>query len=222
MKKKDENEVSTKIEFKRFLLRDWLRLEEIRGDILEAAGKREYQKVSDLVVSYLSTASERAKEIDWNGQPWHVTMGAYELAVWTNSPRMKFPILHSQEKPDKLPWEYPGRSWYYWLHLFSLNYGWSKEQISNLEIDDAIGLLQEILIQKQLDQEWEWSQSEIAYPFNESTKQGEFKPLPRPDWMKRIAPEPVKRIKIPKNMLPAGVVSYDERDLPKSVTGTNS
>jgi hypothetical protein len=87
------------------------------------------------------------------------------------------------------------------LHIFSSTYGWDEDRIANLDIDTAIGLLQEILITEQLDHEWQFSITELAYPYNETTKKSSFRPLPRPDWMKKIIP---KVTKIRKDFLPLG------------------
>lgn len=205
-----------KITFERVFLRDWLHLEETRGNLLEAAEKKDLHGVNDHVISYISTASKETN-VDWNEQPWWVTLDAYETAFTVNSPSLNFPILKMKSKEDKkLPWEYPGRTWYYWLNALSSKYGWNNHQIEHLEIDDGLGLLQEILIDEQLKKEWEWGLSEIAYGYNETTKKSEFHELPRPEWMRSVTP-PVIRFKMLKSMLPMGNVSYDEVTKPKDI-----
>jgi hypothetical protein len=121
---------------------------------------------------------------------------------------LNFPILTSQtkENDNKLPWEYDGRGWYFWLNLFAKSYGWDEKTIGELDIDTAIGLYQETQIDEQLDREWEWGMSEIAYPYNDRTKKSEFRQLPRPDWMMPMAPKHVPVVKIRKDMIPVGNV----------------
>jgi len=63
-----------------------------------------------------------------------------------------------------------------------------------------------MLVDDQLEKEWEWSLSELAYSYNSSTKKSEFKELPRPDWMDGKEIEEIKLIKIPKSMMPVGQV----------------
>ena len=92
-----------------------------------------------------------------------------------------------------------------WLHLFAKAYGWSSEYIANLEIEDGVALLQEIIVDNQLQREWEWGMNEMAYPYNQMTKKSEFKPLDRPSWMQKKYEAP-KKIKIPIHLIPLGNV----------------
>ena len=200
------------VKFERKLLKDWLVLEELRAKILEAADKN-YAEMSTAVREYLSVASS----VEYQETVWYQTVKDYESALQANFPTHSFALLKSREKHDKMPWEYEGRTWYYWLHIFSKNYGWSEEQISKLDIDTAIGLLQEILITEQVEHEWNWSLTEIAYPYNSTTKKGVFQELPRPDWMKKIVPKPQK-VKIRVDQLPVGRIIGEgyEGETPKS------
>lgn len=188
------------VKFERKLLKEWLALEEIRAKIIGAAESgKDYAEVSAAVRDYISAACGS----EYKDTVWFETVQNFENALSANSPTKPFPLLKSKEKGKVMPWEYEGRTWYYWLHIFSKEYGWSEEQIGRLDIDTAIGLLQETLITEQVEHEWQWSLTEIAYPYNEHTKKAEFKELPRPDWMKKIVPKPEK-MKIRKDLLPTG------------------
>jgi hypothetical protein len=154
-----------------------------------------------MVASYVSAASD----VKYIPGTWFDDLDNFEKAVTVNLPTLKFALLNSREKSEKLPWEYEGRTWYYWLNLFSRAYGWSRQYIAMLDIDTAIGLLQELLIEEQLRHEWDWSLSEIAYPYDEKSKKSKFHELPRPDWMKKIAPPP-KKVMIRVDMIPVGNV----------------
>jgi hypothetical protein len=189
------------LKFERKLLKEWLQLEEIRARILEAAEQKNYSLISEEIKRFLSAASG----FEYQEVVWYKTVQDYEKALGVNLPTHPFALLRSREQHKKMPWEYEGRTWYYWLHIFSTNYGWTEEQIAHLDIDTAIGLLQEILITIQEEHEWQWSLTEIAYPYNQSTKKSEFHELPRPDWMKKIVPKPEK-IKIRRDLLPIGNV----------------
>jgi hypothetical protein len=72
-------------------------------------------------------------------------------------------------------------------------------------VETVFQLAQEILVDKQLEREFLWSMSEIAYPYNKSTKRSEFKELTRPEFMWQKASEP-KRFKIPVRLMPMGDV----------------
>jgi hypothetical protein len=123
------------------------------------------------------------------------------------SPRAKLPILTTKHTKEdkKLSWDYDGRTWNFYSHLLASNYGWTLEYIGKLGIDEVIAKIQEILTEEQLNKEFQWSMSEIAYPYNKSTKKSEFKPLKRPYWMLAEVTE-IKKIKILKSLLPIGNV----------------
>jgi hypothetical protein len=154
------------------------------------------------------------RKLDWNKVAWNEVIEVFSIVSQINSPQLDFPILvESKKRQEKLPWEYKGRDWYFWLNLFATSYGWDSDTVSILDIDTAIGLYQELQIDSQLDREWWWGLSEISYPYNSSTKKSEFKALERPDWMKPIAQAP-KKVKIHKDMMPLGnVINLDEEEM---------
>jgi hypothetical protein len=199
-----------KITFKRLNLKEWTILEENKVVMQEAVKRKDFHGIFDTVSSCISTASNA--KVEWENKPWFDMLQAYGEAIAINSPTKPFPILTSQEeKEEKLPWEYAGRIWYFWLNLFANSYGWTKEYIEVLDIDDAIGLYQETLIDDQLQREWEWIGYEAAFPYNESTKKSSFKELIRPMWMMGITSKP-KIIKMLKTLIPVGnVKSFNEK-----------
>lgn len=207
-------------EFKplRITLRGWAKLDELRMEMDEAISKNDFENYFTGICKFIEIASIPS-EIVWDDVPWFDVLTAFLACVEKNSPTIKFPILtNAKEKNEKAPWEYKGRSWYFWLNIFAKNYGWQEEYIGNLDIDTAIGLLQEITIDEQLDKEFTYGLSEVAYPYNESTKKSVYKPLERPDWMKPIVPEP-KKIKIRADMLPMGVVINVQEQREKKISG---
>lgn len=187
----------------RFGLKRWLELEEVKPDV--NTGRDEFV---DKIYLYLSIALEI--DIETLLQfPWYEIATAYGEIVVANLPKTDFPILRATTKDvtTKSNWEYPGRTWYVWAHLLSKNYGWELEVIEKLDIDDAIALIEEIMVENQLDREWEWALSPTAYQYNEATKKSEFKPLPRPRWMQDEV-EPPKKLKIPKSLIPMGKIVH--------------
>lgn len=188
-------------------LKGWTELNELQERMEDAISNKDTFAYSELCVKFIEMALFPLKEkIDWSLVPWNETLEIFSTVAKENSPKIKFPILlESKKNKEKLPWEYRGREWYFWLNLFAHAYGWASDTVSHLDIDTAIGLYQETQIDSQLEKEFQWGMSEIAYPYNSSTKKSQYKPLERPDWMKPIAQEP-KKIKIRKDMMPVGNV----------------
>ncbi len=197
------------IELVRLRLRAWSTLEGLKRELDTATSKHDFNQIFDCMVNFIEVAvSPSPSNIKWDELPWYEFLEIYSKTVELNSPTIEFPILRGGSSGDtkKLPWEYEGRSWYFWLNLFAKNYGWDEDTISNLDIDSAIGLYQEMEIDHQLEREWEWGMSEIAYPYDKSTKSGKYKPIPRPSWMLPMVPKQLPVMKIHKAHLPMGNV----------------
>jgi hypothetical protein len=145
---------------------------------------------------------------------WFEIIQAYSSLTKLNRPR-DIPILKNNPSDQKkIPWEYEGRTWFWWLHVFSKNYGWTKDVVEELDIDEALSLLQEIQLEDQFQREWQWSLTEIAYPYDANTKKSQFKELGRPLWMQESRPFlPSTKVKFRKNMIPVGrVIGEDGND----------
>jgi hypothetical protein len=101
---------------------------------------------------------------------------------------------------ESSPWEYDGGLRYTWIHLLASTYHWPLDQIENLWPEEAVAFIQEILVQDQLQREWDYGLSEHAYSVD---KEGvsRFMPLPRPAWMVRSRP---KKTKMLRRLLPSG------------------
>ena len=195
----------------RLKLREWLKLEDNRIRIKEAIESKDIEDFAETVYSYISIAVGVSRE-ELDSLPWYETVNILNLAQNVNSPKLEFALLNSKTKAQTVKWDYEGRTWYIWANNLADTYGWSLEDIAELDVDDAIGLLQEIIISDQLEREWEWSLSEIAYSYNSSTKKSEFKELPRPDWMKEQREE-IKPVRMPKFLMPVGkVVGRDGKE----------
>lgn len=200
----------------RLNLKGWTQLDGIRKDMEDAVSTMDFDKYFIAIVQFIETASFPV--LEWSQVPWYQVLEVYGKVVEFNQPTIDFPILHGHEQTDKkLPWEYGGRAWYFWLNLFSKNYGWTENQIEYLDLDTALGLYQEISIDEQLEKEWEWGLSEIAYSYNSSTKKSEYRPLDRPTWMKPLIPKQLPVVRIMKQHLPIGnVVDLSEPKKNKS------
>jgi hypothetical protein len=195
----------------KFLLKDWLYLEEAKIQIKSAIDKKDIDVLVASIFKYLSIAFLDCG-IVWENIAWLDVYNAFILVQEATQLNVKLPMLVVDgDDTKKQPWDYAGRMWYRWAHIFSAKYGWKLDDIAKLVPDDAISLLQEIFVDEQLDKEWQWSLSEIAYPYNENTKKSKFSPLDRPAWMVVKAPKEIKKIRIRKDMLPIGnVIRLDE------------
>ena len=190
-------------------LRLWLALEEIREKILQAAENKDTD-TAQLICSYVSAALDIPDNILLS-LPWYEVANAYTVIVMLCVPKYDLAVLKPKKKEEiqVVSWDYQERTFYLWSHILASKYGWTLEYIADMPFNDALALLQEAMVEEQLQKEWEWSLSEVAYFYNESTKKSEFRPLPRPSWMQSeiIAP-PVKKVKILKSMLPVGKVVH--------------
>lgn len=192
-----------KLEIERARLRRWFELERIRGQLLDAAERGDTLTVSTLLCAYLSAASGEDQEL-YGKAVWYEVAVAFNKVVELNRVATRFPVFRNTVSSSKdMPWDYDGRDWYEWVHIIASRYGWSIEYIAELEVEDGIALIQEILVSDQLDREWQWQMSEMAFEYVPATKSSRFRPLPRPQWM--IAKhEPPKSIKIRKDLIPIG------------------
>ncbi len=196
---------------KRAALRKWLLLEDIKEKLLKAAEVGDRLGVVENIYSYISAAIDFQLEL--NDLPWYEISNALQLLFNLNSPTLEFPFLKSIIEDQKAVWDYEGRTWFIWLHLIAEKYGWEIKYISELDIDNAIGLAQEIAIEAQLEREWEWQLNELAYQYDEATKKSIFKPLPRPAWMSpapRMSPETKHKVK--SNIMPVGMILTWKQD----------
>lgn len=195
-------------------LRLWLELEEIRSSILEAAENRDTDNIALSIRSYVSAALGISEDLTL--LPWYEVASAYMLIASLCVPKYDLAILKPKKEEPKpeASWEYPERTFYLWSHILASHYKWTLEYVAEMNFNDALALLQEAMLDEQLQKEWQWSLSEVAYAYNEALKKSEFRPLPRPSWMRgdMIAP-PVKKVKIPKSMMPVGkIVSWGNAD----------
>lgn len=190
---------------RRLPLKDWAKLEDVRRKIDSESEWGRWQSIPDLIVDSIKICTQ--DRVDYSKVFWMDTIEIYNKSMQTNSPTKPLPILSSKEKGKPLPWEYEGRTWYFWLNLFAAHYGWNSDRVAVLDIDDAIALYQEIVTDEQMSQEWEWGLSDISQEYIPSLKKSKFRVLPRPSWMLPAASsvkKPEKSVKILASMLPQG------------------
>lgn len=194
----------------KYKFKQWIELEEIKGYIFRAAEETRVE-FPELVFDFLSAALFLDKK-ELATQKWSDVLGMFADVCKDLVPDQDIPILHAPKgNGAKEAWEYRGRTWYFYANKFAEKYGWELEYSADLSVKDALGLIQEMLVDEQLDREFQWGMSEASVTYDKLSQQTRPNPLPRPYFMAQAKEKdlPVQKIKIPKNLLPIGSVNYD-------------
>lgn len=184
----------------------WLDLESQKEKLIKAV--KDGTDFPNRLFTYLSTAlsinPKYYKQADW----FRIIELFY--IVLSKSPEVKLPLTTpTSEEHKKEPWHYEDRMWHMYSHMLAKSYGWSLEYISQLKVLDALAKIQEILTDEQLDREFYYGLSEVAYQYDKGSKKSKYSPMPRPHWM-RPTIKPIEKIIIPASMLPVGNVIYEK------------
>lgn len=188
--------------------KQWIRLEELKEKTIQAA-KEGSSEFPSYLFDFLSAAFDLNKK--WFGYLyWEQSIRLFLLGCKNNYPDTNLPLIKdvSPEKNKKDGWDYDGRRWNMYSHLLAKNYGWTLEYIAKLSVAEALGKIQEILVDNQLEKEFIWVGTELAYSYDKNTQESKFNPLPRPNWMLEKSEAP-KKTKLLKEYLPIGNVIYD-------------
>lgn len=186
-------------------LKQWIELETYKEKIIESV-RNDDRDFPRYILTYLSHCFgipyRWFEQADW----WKLIQAFYTCI--SKSPHVELPLTRpSGEKSKDEDWSYDGRMWHVYSHMLAKAYGWTLEYISLLQVGEALAKIQEILVDEQLEREFYYGLSEVAYAYDKSTKKSKFVPLPRPIWMRpKVEPEKIKKILIPVGMMPMGVV----------------
>jgi hypothetical protein len=194
-------------DFYRPKLKKWLGLEDRREKVQKASKSWDSDVIAKSICSYVHFAL--MPEEDVNNMPWLDVIYAMREIGGECELKYDFPFLRVEIEEKKEAWDYEGRTWYIWLYIIAKEFGWTSEYVADLDIDDAIALVQEIAVNSQIEKEFQWAISEVPY----QTKDG-FKPLDRPKWMLyNTQASPAHKIKIRKEFMPVGkIVRFDDKD----------
>lgn len=212
-------------------LRKWLLAEELRDKVSESAnGKDDSGFVSGIYSFLLALASTTETELD--SSAWYDVLESFYKAAVENAPRLDLSVIHAERKKRELPdaWDYKERIWYSWVDSLAHAYGWNIEYISELDVDDALALIQEISLRDQFDREWSYSLSEVAYEYDKSTQKSVLRPLPRPSWMSvgtQAMKEAVEKkitvsVRTPVSFIPKGIIIENGKDNTNELTGDSN
>lgn len=167
----------------------------------------------DAVFDYVSLASGLE---DLSGVGVEELAPALDILFGLNDELALLPwqeIRHMDDKPSAA--DYANRELAVIVSKLASAFGWSEEEIHNLQPEAAACYIQEVLLHEWKQQEWQRSLSEIAYD-----EHGKYKPYPEPDWMRPRKKEPTleeaKKVKIPARFLPSGVVIDVSKGLPNA------
>ena len=187
-------------------LKGWLELNSIQRRIDKAIERKHIDGIADGIIAYVSIAF-KMDNIMLSDLPWLEVVTAYMAAVAANKLSVEIPMMKSMLKDFVGEnWDYEGREFYHWSHLFAENYGWNIYDVANLRVEDAVKLLQEILVASQLQKEWEWMCSQNSVGYDAATKKSKAIELPRPDWMKEQGSLRVGTRPMPEKFVPPGIV----------------
>lgn len=185
--------------------KSWIELENIRENIYHSIEAENTDDIGTYILLYVATALD-VDVSSIENLSWKDIASTYSIVVSENFNIRLLPFMKSHKKKvedGKDVWDYDGRTWYSYSHKMANEYGWKLSDISELDVDDAFSLIQEILVSEQLKKEWEWTLSDKSSGYDENTKKSKFIELPRPDWMIPI-PQAPKKVKMPKFMMPQG------------------
>jgi len=178
----------------------FLKLEPYLRDLKNAVEQRDSGGVVLALHQYLISAVE--EQVNLGKANWLELLTAFFLIKRMNTVSVDLPMLMERivARGPETPWDHPHRPFFMWVHLLATRYGWSLTEIESLWPEDAAMYVQEILVDEQLEREWEYSLSPVAYPADKKGKV-RFTPLTRPVWMRKAGP---RKTKIYKKLLPVG------------------
>lgn len=189
----------------------WVALEEQKNRILKAVGESSDEFPNELF-TFLSTALHLSHR-HFRKASWIKVVQAFYKCLELTRCQFELPIFEPNNvKIEDVAWDYHNRPWHVYVHMLAKEYGWTIEYIYNLSIKDAMCAIQEILLDDQLEKEFQWTMSERSAYYDDKSKTTKLNPLPRPQWMmKHVSKDDLPKIKIPVGMMPTGAgITQDE------------
>jgi len=175
---------------------------ELSGDLFDAAQDQDEEAIQEALTHYVGRATNTEPQALQDHTLVEV-VEVFRTLQERNATRVVFPFLESETGDTTPHWHFKGRSRIHLIHLLASTYGWELETIRQMEPEEALAFVQEVLVDAQLNHEWEYGLSEVAYQYNKATKKSHFRPLPRPPWMLSRKP---KVTRVLKEALPVGNV----------------
>lgn len=123
-------------------------------------------------------------------------------------------IKENASDQKKNAWDYPQRFAAVWMHTLASAYGWSREDILDLDIDEALCYLQEILVEDYFAKEFDNSLSPNSFKHDGKGK-AEYVPITKPFWMTPKQPQQ-NRNRTLKSVIPPGATWQSMIQKPKN------
>jgi hypothetical protein len=182
----------------------------LQGKILrlaEVSKKQDGGGMANVLFEYLSLCIPDLDRGVFNALPWYEIVGAFSHIVALNALKEGFAIMRTGGRELTVPWDHPERTRVVWVNILATAYHWSKDDIENLRPEEAIGHIQEIIVNTQEEREFAHSLSQVAYSYDPGSKRTKYVPLHKPPWMVLRDPDSVKT-RIPKENVPLGKIIY--------------
>ena len=199
-------------EIHRARLGQYLRIQEASAGLLRASSEGDHRSIVDAIFAFFQVSIPDLTMEQFLENDWMQIAIAYAEIQNLNAPAFDLAIFkYSDEGGLPVPWEYPERIRFFWIHSLAKVYHWTREAIEHLWPEEASAFLQEIVADEQYEHEFIYSLSEVAYHYDQATKKSKFKPLQRPAWM--VLRDPKSLItRMPVALMPVGEVVYPEDD----------
>jgi hypothetical protein len=188
----------------------FIRLQQAREDLYKGADEADNGLITNALYDFLRVALPDLKITDFHSAPWFEVFGVYLTIERINTipDQVEYAILRfAQASKRGVPWDNPMRSTILWVHIIARAYGWSKEQIENLWPEEAVALVQEIMVDDQYEKEFFHSLSQVSYQYNKATKKSNYVPLKRPLWMTARRKKDIITL-MRRDLLPVGKIEY--------------
>ncbi len=190
----------------------FLKLQRAARRLKKAATQADTGAIADALFEYLTVCMNGLTRKDFNSSPWYEVVSAYQVILSLNRipGAENFSMLKSPNisTGKTIAWDHDDREVILWIHTLASAYNWSRTEIENMWPEEAVGFIQEILVDQQFEREFFYSLSEIAYPYDKATKRSRYIPMNRPAWM--VIGGGRKDQRVLKDSLPVGNVIYPE------------
>lgn len=180
---------------------EYIRLIPLAEKIDQALDRQEVRSMATLINEYLTIAGLNADGL--SGE--HLLVAYYKLKEFNQWPRWIYAFqVERGPEPKPMPYDYKNRSIAWVIHKLASRYGWTRDYIFGLEVEEVGAYLQEILISEFDEYERARVLSEVSYSYDKAAKVSRLIPMPRPEWMTpKIEPKPIR---INRAALPVGLI----------------
>lgn len=177
------------------------------SDLIQAnLGDGDVEGASSLIKEYLLRVGLPVQ----GERPGVELIAAYREVQQLNRMQLALPFMSDErtDARDAPPYDYPGRSYVWWIHTVASRYGWSRADICAMVPEEVACYVQEVIIASYDDLDQKRSLSELSYERDETTHTATFRPIVRPAWM--VASP--RRVHFDRSLLPVGIiVDLEER-----------